>query len=63
MAAVDQVAENTWKAVTAGKLGAVDFSNATGSFYLSNPIARASSIMAELAANEKARQATKVVAE
>ena len=63
LAAVDQVAENPWKAVTAGKLGAADFSTATGSFYLSNPIARASSIMAELAANEKARQATKVAAE
>ncbi len=63
LAAVDQVAENPWKAVTAGKLGAADFSNATSSFYLSNPIARASSIMAELAANEKARQATKVAAE
>ena len=63
LAAVDQVAENTWKAVTVGKLGAADFSNATSSFYLSNPIARASSIMAELAANEKARQATKVAAE
>ncbi|MGB0687218.1 MAG: NADH-quinone oxidoreductase subunit NuoG [Paracoccaceae bacterium] len=63
LAAVDQIAENPWKAVTAGKLGAADFSNATSSFYLSNPIARASSIMAELAANEKARQATKVAAE
>ena len=63
LAAVDKVAENPWKAVTAGKLGAADFSNATSSFYLSNPIARASSIMAELAANEKARQATKVAAE
>ncbi len=63
LAAVDQVAENPWKAVTTGKLGAADFSNATSSFYLSNPIARASSIMAELAANEKARQATKVAAE
>ena len=63
LAAVDQVAENPWKAVTAGKLGAADFSSATSSFYLSNPIARASSIMAELAANEKARQATKVAAE
>ena len=63
LAAVDQVAENPWKAVTAGKLGVADFSNATSSFYLSNPIARASSIMAELAANEKARQATKVAAE
>ena len=63
LAAVDQVAENPWKAVTAGKLGTADFSNAAGSFYLSNPIARASSIMAELAANEKARQTTKVAAE
>ena len=63
LAAVDQVAENPWKAVTAGKLGTADFSNAAGSFYLSNPIARASSIMAELASNEKARQATKVAAE
>ncbi|MDG2230751.1 MAG: NADH-quinone oxidoreductase subunit NuoG [Paracoccaceae bacterium] len=63
LAEVDQVADNPWKAVTAGKLGTAEFSNVTGSFYLSNPIARASSIMAELAANEKARQTTKVAAE
>ena len=63
LAEVDQVADNPWKAVTAGKLGTAEFSNVTGSSYLSNPIARASSIMAELAANEKARQTTKVAAE
>ena len=63
LAEVDQVADNPWKAVKAGKLGTAEFSNVTGSFYLSNPIARASSIMAELAANEKARQTTKVAAE
>ncbi len=63
LAEVDQVADNPWKAVTAGKLGTAEFSTVTGSFYLSNPIARASSIMAELAANEKARQTTKVAAE
>ena len=60
---VDQVAENPWKAVAAGKLGASDFAKGAGSFYLSNPIARASTIMAELAANEKARHTTKVAAE
>ncbi len=60
---VDQVAENPWKAVAAGKLGTSDFANGAGSFYLSNPIARASTIMAELAANEKARRTTKVAAE
>ena len=63
LAEVDQVAENPWKAVAAGKLGTSDFANGAGSFYLSNPIARASTIMAELAANEKARHTTKVAAE
>ena len=63
LAEVDQVAENPWKAVAAGKLGTSDFANGAGSFYLSNPIARASTIMAELAANEKPRHTTKVAAE
>ena len=63
LAEVDHVAENAWKAVAAGKLGKGDFAQSQVNFYLSNPIARSSTVMAELAANERARQSAKVAAE
>jgi hypothetical protein len=40
-----------------------DFGYAVKDFYLSNPIARASSLMAELSANAKLRGAEKIAAE
>ena len=63
LAQVDEVPENGWKPVTAGKLGKGTFSKNPVNFYLTNPIARSSSVMGELAANESARRATKVAAE
>lgn len=63
LAQVDEVPENGWKPVTAGKLGKGTFSQTSVNFYLTNPIARSSSVMGELAANESARRATKVAAE
>ena len=63
LAQVDEVPENGWKPVTAGKLGKGNFSKTSVNFYLTNPIARSSSVMGELAANESARRATKVAAE
>ena len=63
LAGVDQVAENEWVAVGTGKLGAAAFRNAVSDFYLTNPIARASEVMAELSANAKARGMEKVAAE
>jgi len=63
LAMVDQVPENEWQAEPAGKLGDADFRNAIQDFYLTNPIARASSLMAELSAGVKARKDTKIAAE
>lgn len=63
LANIDQVGENEWVAVPAGKLGEAKFRSALTDFYLTNPIARASEVMAELSANAKARTMEKVAAE
>jgi NADH-quinone oxidoreductase subunit G len=63
LAGVDQVAENEWVAVGTGKLGDAAFRNVVSDFYLTNPIARASEVMAKLSANAKARGMEKVAAE
>ncbi|MCI5111815.1 MAG: NADH-quinone oxidoreductase subunit NuoG [Marivita sp.] len=63
LAMIDQVPENDWQAEPAGKLGDADFRNALQDFYLTNPIARASTLMAELSAGVKARKDTKIAAE
>ncbi|EAQ46124.1 NADH dehydrogenase gamma subunit [Roseobacter sp. MED193] len=63
LAQVDQVPENTWQLEEEAPLGKADFRNALGDFYLTNPIARASQVMAELSANAKARRAEKIAAE
>ncbi|MEP1766431.1 MAG: NADH-quinone oxidoreductase subunit NuoG [Sulfitobacter sp.] len=60
---VDEVIENTWAPVAQGKIAAAPFSYALADFYLSNPIARASSLMAELSANAKARRTEAMAAE
>ena len=57
------VAQNEGAAVDAGTLGNGDFAYAVKDFYLSNPIARASSLMAELSANAKMRVTDKIAAE
>ena len=58
---VDQVAENEWKLPKGGKLAKGDFVMATKDFYLTNPVARASALMADLSAQTKDR-ATKAMA-
>lgn len=63
LAMIDQVPENDWQDEPAGKLGDADFRNAIRDFYLTNPIARASTLMAELSAGVKARKDTKIAAE
>jgi len=63
LAQIDVVPENDWQAEAPGKLGKADFRNAITDFYLTNPIARASSLMAELSAGVKARKDTKIAAE
>ena len=55
LALVDQVPENQWRTVAARKLGKAAFRNCVPDFYLTNPIARASLLMAELSANAAAR--------
>ena len=63
LAQIDVVPENTLTPLTAGKLGDAPFRNAVTDFYLTNPIARASELMAELSANHKARATGKIAAE
>ena len=63
LAQIDQVPENEWQLEAEGKLGDADFRNPIRDFWLTNPIARASSLMAELSAGAKARKDTKIAAE
>jgi NADH-quinone oxidoreductase subunit G len=60
---VDVVAENAWEPVKAKKPNKAVFTYAITDFYLSNPIARASQLMAELSANAKARTTAAMAAE
>lgn len=63
LADIDVVAENDWQPLKTKKLGKADFVNAVTDFYLTNPIARASTLMAELSANAKARKSAPLAAE
>jgi len=60
---VDQVADNEWQPLKRGKVGKAAFGHAITDFYLSNPIARASQLMAELSAGAAARAAKPMAAE
>ncbi|KMW57836.1 NADH-ubiquinone oxidoreductase chain G [Candidatus Rhodobacter oscarellae] len=63
LAQIDQVPENAWQPLPAGALGDGAFTAAVQDFYLTNPIARASSLMAELSANAHARSQSAIAAE
>ncbi|WP_170450660.1 NADH-quinone oxidoreductase subunit NuoG [Ruegeria arenilitoris] len=63
LAGIDQVPENEDQAIEAGPLGQADFRTVITDFYLTNPIARASQLMAELSALAKARGDQKIAAE
>jgi NADH-quinone oxidoreductase subunit G len=63
LAQIDQVPENEWQPLKGKKLGKADFRNAVKDFYLTNPIARASELMAELSAGAKARADAPIAAE
>jgi NADH-quinone oxidoreductase subunit G len=63
LAQIDDVPVNEWQALPVKKLGKADFRNAVTDFYLTNPIARASQLMAELSAGAKSRRETKIAAE
>ncbi|MBN2760359.1 MAG: NADH-quinone oxidoreductase subunit G [Rhodobacteraceae bacterium] len=63
LADIDAVPENDWQALLQGKLAQTAFKPAIADHYLTNPIARASSLMAELSAMAKARAQTALAAE
>ena len=63
IADLDEVPENAWQPVATGKLGKAAFRNAVSDFWLTNPIARSSQLMAELSANAKARTQGAMAAE
>jgi NADH-quinone oxidoreductase subunit G len=60
---IDQVAENTLAPVDGGALGAGDFGAAVADFYLTNPVARASALMADLSRRAAGRVAQPLAAE
>ncbi len=60
---IDQIVENAWHREPLKAPAKATFVNAIKDFYLTNPIARASEVMAELSAGAKARRVTKVAAE
>ncbi|MCX8225232.1 MAG: NADH-quinone oxidoreductase subunit NuoG [Sulfitobacter sp.] len=60
---IDKVPANEWTPLAQAKMGSAAFQPAIADFYLSNPIARASQLMAELSANAKARREAPLAAE
>ena len=63
LAGIDEVPENDWQSLPVRAPGKADFVGAVKDFYLTNAIARASSLMAELSAMAKARGETPMAAE
>ncbi|MFV1493692.1 NADH-quinone oxidoreductase subunit NuoG [Phaeobacter sp. JH18-32] len=63
LARIDEVAANDGPALEVEAMGKAAFLPAVKDFYLTNPIARSSQLMAELSANAKARSAEKIAAE
>ncbi len=60
---IDEVAENIFAPLPAAPLGTGDFVPAVADFYLTNPIARASALMAELSAMAQGRASGRLAAE
>ncbi|QIE40596.1 NADH-quinone oxidoreductase subunit G [Rhodobacteraceae bacterium SC52] len=63
LAMVDTVPENEWQPLELKDPAKADFRNAIADHYLTNPVARASTLMAELSAAAKARASTPMAAE
>jgi NADH-quinone oxidoreductase subunit G len=63
LARIDEVAENTWTPLPVKAPAKATFRNAIKDFYLTNPVARASQVMAELSAMAKARAEAPMAAE
>jgi NADH-quinone oxidoreductase subunit G len=60
---IDAVVDNGWTALPLRDMGKATFRNVIGDFYLTNPIARASKVMAELSAMQTARTQSQMAAE
>ncbi|WP_323770125.1 NADH-quinone oxidoreductase subunit NuoG [Antarctobacter sp.] len=60
---IDEVPENDWQPLDAGDLGDADFRYAVRDFYLTNPIARSSELMAELSKSARDRATAPLAAE
>ena len=63
LAQIDEVPVNEIAPLEAGPLGKATFRTAVSDFYLTNPICRASTLMAELSAGARASGAQKIAAE
>jgi NADH-quinone oxidoreductase subunit G len=63
LGAIDEVTDNEIAPLKAGKMAKGPVRYAVADFYLTNPIARASQLMAELSAGAKARSTGKMAAE
>ncbi len=63
LGAVDQLADNGWAPIALRDMGAATFRTVYKGYYLTNPIARASATMGELAALESGRAAPQMAAE
>jgi NADH-quinone oxidoreductase subunit G len=63
LGALDAVAGNEWQPLAVSEMGQASFRNVFKGFYLTNPIARASKVMGELAALEADRAKMKLAAE
>ena len=63
LARIDQVPANEWQAVPRADLDSAAFVYPIRDFYLTNPIARSSPLMAELSRMAAARQAPAMAAE
>ena len=63
LGAIDNVPENEWAPIKGKKLRRGAFQYAISEHYQTNPIARASQVMAELASNAAARKSNKLAAE
>ena len=60
---IDLPLENEWRNEMVGELDKGDFTFAIKDYYLTNPIARASTLMSELSAQTKARKSSRIAAE
>ncbi|NYS23570.1 NADH-quinone oxidoreductase subunit G [Rhodobacteraceae bacterium 2376] len=60
---IDLVPENDWQPLAPAEPAAGDFAAAVSEFYLTNPVARASQLMGELAAQAKERRNAALAAE